>query len=465
LSIELGGRLTSIERGHRLRYLFDLTTSAQWTGSAVGIVRVEQELARRARGLLGDAVSFCVYDRAQNLFLNIDDRIATEILDGTLQIDFAPTPKARARALNFLRVRARRAMRTNVTLYHAFQLLRGRRYTRDEIMRIQREEFGGPSIAPKRVEYLSRVSRGPVKLAPDSCIISGGLDWQYKDLRNIWSLKQAHDFCYCAIIYDLIPLSFPHFVTPGYDAFLGAYFGELIWLADCAMCISNATRAEWVGFHKSFGVGAIPSRVFSLGCDLPAQSAEPLPDTLRGKRFALFVSTIEPRKNHRVLYDAWDRCIRSGAVDPERDRLVFVGRVGWAVDDLLREIAANPVTRETIIILNRVTDDLLARLYRECAFVVFPSFCEGYGLPVAEALGHGKPCISSDAGALSEIGGDLVCRIDPKDTIRWSDAIARFMASPAELDDWSRRIVAEHRPVTWDDAARRFFDAIRETMR
>ena len=46
-----------------LRYLFDLTTSAQWTGPAVGILRVEQELARRARRLLGDDVSFCIYDR------------------------------------------------------------------------------------------------------------------------------------------------------------------------------------------------------------------------------------------------------------------------------------------------------------------------------------------------------------------------------------------------------------------
>src|SRR4051812_14739602 len=121
-------------------------TSAQWNGSAVGIVRVEQELARRARKFLGDEVTFCVYDRPNNQFLIIDDQTSSEILQGRLQINFEPggdtasTPGRLPRAAHRLRVQIRRAMRTNVTLYQAFQYLRGRRYTRDEIVRIQREE-------------------------------------------------------------------------------------------------------------------------------------------------------------------------------------------------------------------------------------------------------------------------------------------------------------------------------------
>jgi glycosyltransferase involved in cell wall biosynthesis len=351
----------------------------------------------------------------------------------------------------------------NITVYQAFQRLRGRRYTREELLRIQREEFD-QSSPTKPVKHLSRVSLGAAKLDAATCIISVGLDWQYKDLRSLWALKQARGFRYVPMVHDLIPLSFPHFVSPGYDTFLADYFGELIWLADLAMCNSESTRHDWMHFCRGFGVD-VPSYAFPLGCDLPATPAQAgLPPQLKGKRFALFVSTIEPRKNHRVLYDAWDRCIRSGAIDAERDRLVFAGRVGWAVDDLMRELAANPATRDSIVILNGVDDNVLATLYRECAFVLFPSFCEGYGIPVAEALAYAKPCISSNAGSLAEIGGDLVRSVDPKDTLGWAHAIAHYMASPSELDVWSRRIKSEHRPVTWNDAARRFFTTIRDTV-
>jgi hypothetical protein len=79
-------------------------------------------------------------------------------------------------------------------------------------------------------------------------------------------------------------------------------------------------------------------------------------------------------------------------------------------------------------------------------------------------LGYAKLCISSNAGSLAEIGGDLVQRVDPKDTLGWAHAIAHYMASPAELDNWSRRIQSEHRPVTWNDAARRFFTTIRDAV-
>ena len=161
-----------------------------------------------------------------------------------------------------------------------------------------------------------------------------------------------------------------------------------------------------------------------------------------------------------MLYEAWDRGIRPNALDPARDRLVFVGRRGWATNDLVREITMNPATRDTIVMLNQVADALLATLYRDCALVVFPSFYEGYGIPVAEALTCGKPCISSDTGSLPEIGGDLVRRLDPLDTIAWSDAIAAALKSPDELAAWGARIKASYRPVTWDDAAARFFGTI-----
>ena len=230
------------------------------------------------------------------------------------------------------------------------------------------------------------------------------------------------------------------------------------------MCISQTTRADWLRHARDVGAEPVPSSVFPLGCDLSPHANDSdisLQPALNGKQFAIYVSTIEPRKNHYMLYQAWEECIRTKQLDSDRDRLVLIGRRGWATEDLMHEIATNPLTKDTIVILHDVSDKQLASLYRACSLVLFPSMYEGFGLPLAEALGYGKPCVASDAGALSEIGGDLVMRLDPKDTLAWSSTIGQLMSSPSELKSWGERIRKAYRPITWDDAAHSFFDALR----
>src|ERR1043166_4805109 len=450
--------------GAVLRYLFDLTTSAHWGGPAVGITRVEEGLARHARQHLGDDLTFCVYDKYRNLILAIDDQTATNAIDGKLQIKIEPPSGHGARYFGAARRRLRHVLMSNAAAYHAFQRLRGRSFTREEILKIRAREL--EAAAPRRAPSLPPMK--PVALDADTMLISGGLDWEHKNLRALWALKQQHGFQYCAIVYDLIPILFPHYLVPGYIELLTDYFGELYWLADRVMCISEATRKDWLRYCDETGGQVVPADVFLLGCDLRplAQGATAeLPMPLAGKRYALFVSTIEPRKNHRMLYEAWDDCVRQKLVDVERDRLVFVGRRGWAVEDFIRELSLNPATRDTIIVLNNVDDAQLNLIYRNSAFVVFPSHYEGFGLPVAEALGHGKPCISSDAGGLPEIGGDLVVRLGAKDTRAGTKAVAHYMRAPDELKAWSDRVAQQYQPIAWDTAARIFFARIREKAR
>ncbi len=456
-------------RDEFLRYLFDLTTTAQWQGSSVGIVRVERELARRARRHLGEDVTFCLYDRSRAMVLVVDDAVVGDLIEGRVRVDFAvpqevPGPPPAKGSLENARRKARALLLQNANAYHFFQRLRGRSFTREQILQIQALEFGKKtSESTLETTPLAKLPHYPARLDADTKIISGGLDWQYKDLRALWALKQTYQFSYCAILYDLIPIRFPHFVVPGYVELLTEYFGELLWLADQALCISEATRRDWLRHAYEVGAEPVPSTVFPLGCDLsataPGSEAE-LPPALQGKRFALYVSTIEPRKNHRMLYEAWDECIRTKLIDPARDRLVFVGRRGWAVEDLLREIETNPLTRDTTVLLHDVSDAELTMLYRSCAFVLFPSLYEGFGLPLAEALNYGKLCVSTEAGALAEIGGDLVMRLDAKDTLAWSRAIGRLMPSSSERDDWEARIRDTYHPITWDDAASSFFNAV-----
>ncbi len=458
----------SCAMGAHLRYFFDITTAARWHGAAVGIVRVERELARRAKLHLGGDLTFCLYDRSRDRVLAIGDEIALDIINDRIQIDFSPplrSPLALATQLRRVVMRRlRRVARTNARGYHILQRLRGRSFTREQILQIQVEEFAKETLTP--TVALSKTACRDAELDENACIVSGGLDWDFKNLKALSVLKDKYRFRYCPIVYDLIPILFPQFITPDRLNILPAYFIDLAHLADFTMCISESTRTDWLEFCSGQIERSIPSGVFPLGCDLQPPSggtvAPELPESLEGKRFALFVSTIEPRKNHRVLYDAWDACMSARKVDPEQHRLVFAGRRGWSSGDLIGQIAANPTTRDSIIFLHDVSDELLRVLYQNCAFVVFPPFYEGFGLPLAEALGHGKFCISSNAGASSEIGGDLVLRLHPKDTIGWAGALARYMNSPDEADKMAVRVKAEYRPITWDQAAAGFFSALKE---
>jgi glycosyltransferase involved in cell wall biosynthesis len=356
---------------------------------------------------------------------------------------------------NAIRRQVRRALLRNATVYRLFQRSRGRIFTRDEILQMQAKE---------RVKSirLADLPHRAAALDPNTTIISAGLDWNYKDLRVLWLLKQIHRFSYCAVVYDLIPLISPQFVIPSYVDLLTDYFGELAWVADQVMCISQATRREWLNHCYEIGAMRAPCSVFPLGCDLPigTKKQPKLPTALQGKKFAIYVSTIEVRKNHRMLYEAWEECLRTKQLDPNDHRLVFVGRRGWATGDLLHEVATNPLTRETIVLLHEISDLQLAALYQACSFVLFPSLHEGFGLSLAEALGYGKLCVATNAGALSEIGGDFVLRLDPKDTLLWARTIVRLMTSPLEVNAWEQRVRQHYRPTTWDEAAQVFFGSI-----
>jgi glycosyltransferase involved in cell wall biosynthesis len=447
--------------GAVLRYLFDLTTSAHWVGPAVGIVRVEAELARRARQHVGDDLTFCVYDKYRNLVLGIDDETAANLIDDKLHFRIDPPSNPISRGVRAMKRGLRRAVLLNAGAYHALQRLRGRSFTRQEIGQIRERQLALWCEPSKPLPPIK-----PLKLDSNTTIISGGLDWDHKDFDAIATLKQQSGFRYCGIVYDLIPVLFPHFIAPEYLRPLTTYFSALPTVTDRVMCISEVTRRDWLAHCGRLGQ-TVPADVFPLGSDLPRTidaEGTTLPSQLAGKRYALFVSTIEPRKNHRVLYDAWDDCMRQGLVDAERDRLVFVGRRGWAVNDLLNELPRNLATRDTIVVLNHVPDAELDAIYRHCAFVVFPSHYEGFGLPLAEALGYGKPCISNNAGALSEIGGDLVIRLGAKDTPAWTRAIAHYMRSPDELDAWSDRIAREYQPTNWDMAAKIFFSTVTQAV-
>jgi hypothetical protein len=134
--------------------------------------------------------------------------------------------------------------------------------------------------------------------------------------------------------------------------------------------------------------------------------------------------------------------------------LVLAGRPSWVKGDhefIMRLLTRDPGLRDSVRVLTCLDDANLAWLYRHCRFTVYPSLCEGWGLPVAESLRQGKVCLASSLSSIPEIGGDLVDYASPFDPGGFLALVLRYL-DPRHLAQREAEIRERYRPHDWDAA-------------
>ena len=442
---------------------FDITTSISWGGAPVGITRVEREIARRAKDRSASPVRYCFFHQATQRYYVIQPAFADRVLAGECWIALEEMRGLRLDRSISERGNVLDDMPTDLKGARAVLALRSRLadLPMADLLKLREESSFVTVNADGRrsLVSLSQVVSGPVPMNSKTWIINGGLDWEHKNVRGMRKIRKKTGFKYLAIIYDIIPLLYPQYVVPFYVDLLKKYFGELFWTADYAFCISETTKADVARHLAEWRLPALPLEAWPLGCDIEdaAGGAQPgFPTALNDKKYLLYVSTIEPRKSHRTIVDAFEYGVRSGAI-PADAMCVFVGRVGWNTDNLVQEIRTNPLIADRVLILSGIPDEDLTELYRRARFVVFPSRYEGYGLSLVEAMALGKACLSSEAGSLREVGGTAPLYIDPVDLLKWADTLISAFTDDAMIADLEKRSLTEYKPVTWDDSADLFY--------
>jgi glycosyltransferase involved in cell wall biosynthesis len=176
--------------------------------------------------------------------------------------------------------------------------------------------------------------------------------------------------------------------------------------------------------------------------------------------FALFVGTLEPRKN-------LNRILRAFALLPECLRneldLVIAGGQGWGIKDLESEISRLKLT-STVHLTGFVSDDELGTLYHSAKFLVMPSLYEGFGLPIIEANSAGIPVLTSHSSSMPEVGGDAALLVDPTS----DEAIAAGLARLATDGPLYQRLSASARSnaarFNWTTSAERLSIVFEETL-
>ncbi len=412
----------------------NVTTSANWSRPPVGIVRVEQALCDELETLLGkDRFKRCVWHDGKFLEWNSVKFARSSASEDAIDLILPPT-----QSFDFARQYLRRA----IAIFGDSQ---------------QHEE----SIA------LTIPLTSQIKLTPQAgdILISIGLDWDQSYTPEFYKLAKSNGIKIITCCYDLIPVLFPQYCVGDVAERFKEYFNLLTWGSSAVLCISEQTKRDYLDLGEKIASPKRPAHVIPLGDNVPSGKGKIGKDveTVLEDPFILFVSTIERRKNHEVLYRAYHQLCRSGHRE-KLPKLVFVGMPGWGVSELLKDIELDPITMGLIVQLNHVTDFELKSLYRKALFCAFPSLYEGWGLPVGEALAMGKAVLCSNQGSLPEVGGDLVRYLPPWHVQAWADAILEWSTDDTLIQSIEQRVSKTYKVRTWSATAQAVKDVIFDVL-
>jgi len=354
------------------------------------------------------------------------------------------------------------------------------------------EQWLGPRVGGKLARIIQRVNRRLEKTlyprsivraadglrrrclvpelhaTPQDLIVLGGSAWT-RAARTGVELAKQRGMPLGVIVYDLIPIDHPEFFSRRAAAVFRDWIDRTMGAVDFSLSISRTTRERLWNYavqghpHRRWDPAQFAS--FALGTEIDTQAVDgrfrhDLAQAFHGGSGApayLTVSTIEPRKNHAFLIDAFERLWAAGL----DGRLCIVGRVGWLCEDLLRRIRSHPRYGQSLFMFNDLSDAELDYCYRHAKAFLFPSKDEGFGLPIVESLSYGLPVLVSDIPIHREVGGPFCAYFDLSDPGTLARQIEDFERSGALPGVAPAK---GFRPVNWDDSARDFVRQILTTV-
>lgn len=274
----------------------------------------------------------------------------------------------------------------------------------------------------------------------------------YQKSRNVMS------------IYDLSFIKYPDYT----DSVVKKYSSRVkrcIHWTDLVLTISESSKNDIIKY-----LNVEPERIYvtHLASRYPANypSIE-FSDRLKqsipydfSKPYILFVSTIEPRKNINALISVFNYLKEKYKIEHQ---LVLIGQKGWHHQPIFAAIEGSPWNHH-IHHLDYLPDELVALFYSQADVFVYPSYYEGFGLPVLEAMTLGAPVVTSNTSSLPEVAGDAALLVDPNEPIQIVDAILKIIGDAKLREELIQKGKERAKQFSWERTAKETLSAYRSLV-
>lgn len=274
--------------------------------------------------------------------------------------------------------------------------------------------------------------------------------WNYSPWQKIRQYKESGAIV-GQVIYDLLPIEMPENFTNILAKKFSLWFQMIQYYCDEFYCISNSVKQNLISRIDDKNKKV---EVMRLGDDLIGENVEEPQNsnTINGLSF-LTVGTIEPRKNHLFLLNAFDRIWRENK-ELEIHWSVF-GRIGWKSDAFVDILKYHPELGKRLHLFINKDDVVLNKIYKESNCVVQGSKDEGYGLPIVEAIKNNKSVLVSDIPVFREFNLPNECYFDINSIDNLMEKILKFDPDNKNYDE------AKISKLSWYEAGKLFYDQIK----
>jgi glycosyltransferase involved in cell wall biosynthesis len=251
-------------------------------------------------------------------------------------------------------------------------------------------------------------------------------------------------------IHDTIPCDYPEFCRAlgGLKHLLR--IRNTFRYATHVVVNSEYTKARLEHWRKRLGEKELPVKVIPIGVDdgLLGHARHDVRPTVSKRPYFVILGTIEPRKNHAMLLDVWMNFAKT--LPPDRiPELIIVGRRGWKNKAVFRMLDQCEPLRGHVREMNSVSDAELWPLLRGARAMLFPSFVEGWGMPLIEALTLGVPVIGSDIDAFKEAGQGVPELLPVSDSDLWAARIMDYSGDESSARRAQLERIPNFSPPTW----------------